>query len=100
MTLIDTQPQLLGQLACTSVNSGSSSSDSSNSTTMSFMESINFVHNRSSQAQIQLVINGHRAPLCQTVLHQMQEGLFFSKKSWNYCDGVSKYMGAVSCKEN
>jgi hypothetical protein len=21
----------------------------------------------------------------------MQEGLFFSKKSWKYCDGVSKY---------
>jgi hypothetical protein len=26
----------------------------------------------------------------------MQEGLFFSKKSWKYCDGVSKYFTEFS----
>jgi hypothetical protein len=33
------------------------------------------------------------------VYHWMQEGLFFSKKYWKYCDGVLKYF-TMSAQEN
>ena len=61
---------------------------------MIYMEEEFYLGSPDAKEEMEWVVNGTSQILvskADVLLHWMQEGLFFSKKTWKYCDGVLKY---------